>query len=497
MLLPSFPMNIEFSTAKDGNSTCKFNSIFLHSSYAPLRESERFVSSISSPFKPEIIFIIEPGLSYCTEYLRKKFPDAKLAVIRLIKELEDYNKAFDYSFNYFQWIHPETFFSSLFEKFGENILAFSLLLCWEPSAKIFQKEIYSIFKSYKETIEKCHSVLRTRSFFEKRWIKNALNISIFSETTGELKKKGTCPVVICASGPSLKTVIPFLKQVKAYIIAVSSALRPLFDAGITPDLVISTDGGYWAKKHLETLTKCETKIVLAVEGNIPLSLLKKSKIIPMVYPDGVESELFKKSGKAYITGLRCGTVSGTALEFARQITTGPVYFAGLDLYVSNGFQHTQNNNLELINSNQDKKIFSKEQRLCSQSFSNQKISLKIYEDWFSNLNDLSKNVYRLIDDPQNKLGSIKDIKCEELTKIKFEGERPVFLFSKISSNLQHIQEYIKKQSSTDKWFENVFTADYLNYLHTNDENVKKNLLNKIKDSNLTFLKHLCKVFTKN
>ena len=71
------------------------------------------------------------------------------------------------------------------------------------------------------------------------------------------------------------------------------------------------------------------------------------------------------------------------------------------------------------------------------------------------------------------------------------------MFSKTSSNLQHIQEYIKKQSSTDKWFENVFTADYLNYLHTNDENVKEILLNKIKDSNLTFLKHLCKVFTKN
>lgn len=497
MPLPSFPMNIELLPAKDGNNTCKINSIFLHSAYAPLRESERFVSNVTSPFRPEIIFIIEPGLSYCTEYFRKKFPDTKLAVIRLIKGFENYNKDFDYNFNFYENSSQKSFFSNLFERFGENILAFSLLLCWEPSAKIFSEETFNILKSYKETIEKCHSVLRTRSFFEKRWIKNALNISLFAENTGSPAKKGSCPVVICASGPSLKKAIPFLKQVKPYIIAASSAIRPLFDAGIKPDLVISTDGGYWAKKHLETLYKCNSDIVLSVEGNIPVSLLQSSRIIPMIYSDGVESELFMKSGKPFITGLRCGTVSGTALNLAKQVTSGHVYFAGLDLYVSNGFQHTQNNNLELINCNTDKKILTKEQRLCSQSFSNQKISLKIYEDWFANLQDLSKNVFRLIDEPENTLGNIKDIKCEELLQIDFSGEKPVFNFSKNHCNLHELQNYIKTKSSTNEWFENVFTAEYLNYLHTYDENVKEDLLKKIEDTNTDFLERLCKVFTKN
>jgi len=490
-------MNLEFLSAKDGNLTCKLNSVYLHSAYSPLKESERFVSSINSTFKPEIIFLVEPGISYCVQDLKKKFPDSKTAVIRLIKGFEEYNSLFDYVFNLSDYPSESVFFSEIFNLFGENILAFSLFLTWEASAKIFPENVIALLQAYKSNIEKSHSILKTRSFFEKRWIKNSLKISINSSKTGKLEKKGNCPVVICASGPSLKKAIPFLKEKKPYIIAVSSALRPLFDAGITPDLVLSTDGGYWAKKHLDTLKKCKTKLVLAVEGNVPAKILKNTDIIPLIYSDGVESSIFHESGKKFMTGLRCGTVSGTALDFAKQISSGPVYFTGLDLCVSKGFQHTQNNNLELLNCSSDTKFYPKEKRLCSQSFSNQKISLKIYEDWFATQDKLSENVFRVIENPNNKLGKIKDIFPEDLKNIDFSGEPPLFTFSSEKCSEKKIKDFIQTYSNTREWLENVFTADYLNYLHTNDENIKENLLSSIQTSNADFIKNLCRRFTEN
>lgn len=489
-------MNIEILPSKDGKKTCKINSVYLHSAYGPLKESERFVLSVQAPFKPEIIFIIEPALSYCLKNLKGRFPNSKIAAIRLTKGFEEFNPGFDFVYNTWEYESESHLFSELYNRFGENILAYSLLLTWEPSAKIFSKETLSLYKAYKEIIEKCHSVLRTRSFFEKRWIKNALNISLGVNQTGRLSKKGNCPVLICASGPSLKKAIPYIKEKKPYIIAVSSALRPLTDSGIIPELVISTDGGYWAKKHLDPLKDCSSKLVLAVEGNCPHFLLRKKDVIPLIYSDGIESDIFVKSGHTFMTGLRCGTVSGTALEFAKQISNGPIYFAGLDLYISSGFQHTQNNNLELLNCYKDFRLTTKEKRFCSQSFSNQKVSLKIYEDWFRGLTKLAEKVYRIIDEPKNNLGNIKDIKTKEILNIDFTGERPEFSFSNTKCDSNTLKSFIKETGNTENWLKNVFTAEYLNYTHTYDENVKENLYSKITKSNSDFLEQLCKVFTK-
>ena len=79
-----------------------------------------------------------------------------------------------------------------------------------------------------------------------------------------------------------------LKNIKKYrenffLIAVSSLLSVLLYNKIFPDLVISTDGGFWAKKHLELnggdLKKLKnTVFALTDEANCPKDILQNPEI---------------------------------------------------------------------------------------------------------------------------------------------------------------------------------------------------------------------------
>lgn len=495
-------MTFSLEQAKDGNITCKINSIFIHSAYSPVKESQRFIDSYNNlPFSPELIFLLEPGLSYTVPFLRRKFPTAKLCVIRFCSFFKEKDSLFDYSFYFNEQTDPILFENDLYSIFGEELLSFSTLLPWEATGKLFESETLLFFKSYKNLINKCHSVLRTRAFFEKRWITNSCKISCSIRKNVLLKQKGTCPVLICASGPSLKDVIPIIKECKnIFIIAVSSAILPLVENAIIPDLCISTDGGFWAKNHLHVLNQIKNKTILALacEGNAPSKLLIESSILPLTYNDGIESEIFRKTGIKSLEILRSGTVSGTALDLARKISDGPVYFAGLDLFISKGFQHTQSNELEKNDSIKDNRLISSEKRNSIKSFSNQRDSLLIYENWFKTQN-WGNNIFRIINNPQNNLGRIKDIPGSAFNKTDFTGTKPVFYEQNSEATEKRnntVMNFIKDNSKTENWIKNVFPSEYLNIKHSLDENQKEALSNKIYSENEKLLKKLCKIFTK-
>ena len=72
---------LELSVAKTGQQTCTINGIRLHSAYDPIREAQRFVSSLDVNFTPSLIVVTEPALSYCATFLRQSFP---LSMTRII-----------------------------------------------------------------------------------------------------------------------------------------------------------------------------------------------------------------------------------------------------------------------------------------------------------------------------------------------------------------------------------------------------------------------------
>ena len=82
------------------------------------------------------------------------------------------------------------------------------------------------------------------------------------------------PSVVCAAGPTLETVLPYLNKIKnkAVIIAVDTALRSLLRYNIEPDFILLIDPQYYAANHIAGLTSPSS--VLITESSVYPSVMR-------------------------------------------------------------------------------------------------------------------------------------------------------------------------------------------------------------------------------
>ena len=151
-------MQITFQTAKNGEETAAADNIYLHSSYAPSKEAERFAQSLNFPFTPQIIVITEPALSYAAKYIRQKYQNVKIGVIRYVKDFEKYNSNFDFVLNYFEHPDFEAYLESLYD---EQKLLTIQFVSWTPSARVFANEETAVWKSIKAALERSKTFLKS------------------------------------------------------------------------------------------------------------------------------------------------------------------------------------------------------------------------------------------------------------------------------------------------------------------------------------------------
>lgn len=485
-------MSLEYSKAKNESLTCKYNNIFLHSTYNPQNESRRFAESIKLDFIPENIIVIEPALSYCKKDLQELFPTSKLFAIRFISDIKtEFNFKKDF---YFQ--NKSQLKNELFNYFGESGLLNTFFITWPPASKCFFEKDKEVWNVIKELLKECQNILATRQFFSKRWIKNEFkffsNISSFSKI-----KSIDVPVFITASGPSLKNCLDFLRENQNYffILACSSSIKTLLKNKIIPDLCISTDGGFWAKKHLYELSKHpELKLAVTTESNISSKLFKTNTIIPLAYCDNYDDSIFKNFNISYLKAQRNGTISGTALELALSLTDENIYFAGLDLEANKNFVHTQPNELEIENSMKDYKLKPIDSRLFSQSFESSQ--LEIYRNWFIlNSEQLKKSseIYRVFSNHEFKhsLGKIKDINIKDI-QIKKTHKKNYFENNQtVSISKKDIFSVFEKLFEDEYFLKTYFPADIISINRTLDES-KKNEYIKSLDEKINALKTFIK-----
>lgn len=431
--------------SKNGEETCSFSGKYLHSKYNPLAEAEKFVQNIEADFFPECLFILEPALSYCALPLKKRFPKTKFFAIRYVSFFKDTDSKWDKVF----YLDDNLALSDrLFNYFGEEKLYSSLFFEWPASKQIFSGESSLAWSEIKKAILKSRDVLGTRAYFSKRWFKNSLIFASSIKNPVTIKKINL-PVIIASSGPSLRDSLPYLKEFRNsfFLISVSSAFQPLFHNGIIPDLVISSDGGYWAKKHLEFPAKdCSTIFALETESAVPKKILEKQKIIPLIYEDSQGKDFLDALKMPYMLSERCGTVAGTALTFALSLTENKVYLCGQDLAPSAGFQHTQPNALENGNAQKDFRLKNTETRITRSRF-NSSQSLEIYRNWFiSNSDYFSSRVMRLSDNYKYdfSLGKIKDINWNDFEKTTAASKSFSLITDKNTEKNAFLIEHSKK-----------------------------------------------------
>lgn len=412
-------LKIEFQKSKNGENTCTLNGKYFHSAYNPSREAQSFCNSIEVSYRPSCIIIIEPALSYCADFLRKKFPEISLIAVRFVNDFSStdslWNKVFYFEEN-------KNFCQELYNYLGEEKLLSSIILNWTASTNIFFPETEKLWAEIKKAMLLARDVLSTREHFSKRWFFNSINFCKYSKNFSLIQNIEK-DILITASGPSLKTSLNKIKENRNnfFLIALSSSLSVLLYNKIIPDMVLSTDGGFWATKHLE-FTKDEfsqlknTVFALTDEANCPKQILQKNKILPLFYENSFGEKLLKRLNIPARPALRNGTVSGTAAFLGLSLTKKNIYFCGLDLATSETFQHTQPNKLEARSQNKDKKLNSKEKRQTASRF-NSEGSLKIYRNWFTSQSSFFYDrIYRLSDhyNFETPLFPIKDKNWEEI-----------------------------------------------------------------------------------
>ena len=485
-------MSIQFCDTKDGFKTFSLDNVFFHSKYAPLKEAERFSQGITLPYNPKIIFLVEPGLAYCFPYIKDKFPDCKIVVIRLI----DYDFPGKDLFESLNYDSISNFKSHLIHTFGEDALLSSGIFIWPPAQNVFADKVHDIIKEYRQALEECKTLLVTRQFFEKKWLTNCCNFISNTQKFISLKDRIPLPVVVCASGPSLEPCLKAIadNQKRIFVIALSSALSVLIKNNIIPDLVLSTDGGYWAGEHLKLLAKHpDIPVAGPAEAFIPKKILKHNPVLPLEYDDTssfISTSILNKAGIKCCKALRNPTVSGTALYFANSITDNTVYFTGLDLHGQPGLQHSKPNEIEKNNSITETRFANKETRNSRSRFN--AASLAIYEEWFCSIKDrdiLNKTV-RVIDNEykQNTLGSIKEIDSKAFEKDIADSSTIIYdkkefyeynntaLTDCVKNN---VFDYILGQLDTQKWQQQIFPADFVSIQNGINENINQQLADKI------------------
>ena len=474
----------EFLTAKNGSPTCKIGSVYIHSAYNPQREAERFADSVDPSFIPAYIVIIEPALSYCVQPLRSRFPKAKLLAVRFSTVFSSSDIYWDKVFNCTEET-VSSFSEMLFSYIGEEGLSAAYFADWKPAVQSYPQLHDLVWQQIKSAAAKGRDVLATRAFYAKIWLRNTVRFCLSVRKTVQFSL-GSKPILFVASGPSLKPSIPLIHQYRSdfFIIAASSAYEPLVFADIIPDACISTDGGFWAKKHIVT---CAVPLIVSAESAVPNQAIRNVPFVPLLYGDGPETILLTACGIPAYNARRNGTVSGTAVELALNLTAGSVYACGLDLCTSKGYQHTQPNRLETDDSLTDWRIVPISSRTVSRELSG--ASLSLYRQWFcDNSRRLSHRFSRLFTAlPESTLGQIPDITWQTYAKhttthisepVKTYHDIPLDTSErkeKLLSVFDSVKKLIQKPDTQEAkiWLAALCPADYLVYQRDKDKNKYK------------------------
>jgi hypothetical protein len=326
----------------------------LHSRYKPDVEAERYIAALNLPLEMDYCVVIEPGLGYLISALQKCHPDCKAVVLHAAA---DFRGNVIYARDIPSWF-PDS--GKSVQEFLEAAIpdaASVRLIEWKPSLNVYGKKYLELVRETTEFIKRINAGRRTTAAFGKRWVRNFFrNLTLLDNVM--LYRTMDLPVIITGSGPSLESALPSILPVRdgVFILAASSSLPALAAGGITPDMVISTDGGGWALLHLHAcfrdgrLTADCKSAALTVNAGFTLAITLNAAVpsqgsaIPMLLmSDGSlwQNIALHSIGipSAFIP--QRGTVTASALELAMVLSSGNIFLAGMDLSIQDIRSHAR------------------------------------------------------------------------------------------------------------------------------------------------------------
>lgn len=348
----NFDISLELIETKSKKYSAKVfkngKSIFLHSAYDPEKEANALINEIKNETEKDLdlVFIFGIGAGYLIDAFKKlniniaviepsiKFFNLLIDNFKLDKILED-NITFFIGGDDIEDI--EKFISLTNTKKVKFFITRSYATLFNEEALFYQSKVLSI-------VDKKIININTISRFDKLWAYNiASNVAKISTHYGVNKffdKYKNIPAVIVSAGPSLEKNIRKLKEIKnkALIIAVDTAIKPLFSHNISPHFIITIDPQKKNSKYFRNVNFKES--VLIAESSVDKEAIDSFNgaiyFINSIFP--LAKYFMEELGDRgdITTG---GSVSTAAYDFAIRIGANPIIMVGLDLSFPNYQTH--------------------------------------------------------------------------------------------------------------------------------------------------------------
>jgi hypothetical protein len=310
----------------------------LHSRYNPLTEAERYVDSLHWRSEIEYIILAECCLCYLIEPLRKKFPSSKIISLHISGFYHGKSAAPPDA----EWLpQSATGLDSFLEKEIDDTEADKIkIIEWRPAADVYREEYLNLVKTITAFVKRVDANKRTRTSFGRRWIRNVVkNCFLFAGDTKIARITRPAPSCIAAgAGPGLEDSYGAIRRLVkngALLIAVSSALGALLNAGIRPGLIVACDGGNWARLHLFECfryfyKKTPPALAFSLSAALPSQCAGFSSLLPLGDGSIFQSLVQKCLNIPPVSFPQRGTVGASALDLAFSLSDGPVYAAGIN-----------------------------------------------------------------------------------------------------------------------------------------------------------------------
>jgi len=260
---------------------------------------------------------------------------------------------------------------------------------WRPSLNFYKEAYVRLLSHVVEFIKRMDAGKRTVTAFGKRWVRNFFkNLKFLDQIL--LYRTTEIPVIVTGSGPGLETAMPVIRKMQdsCLILAASSSIMALAHGGVCADMVIATDGGPWALRHIYPCYRNAVEPPDALAANLCAALPSQCKNTPfLVLNDGSlwQNVVLHELAVPSVVIPQRGTVTASAVELAMLLSGGNIYLAGMDLSVKDIRTHARPYSFDNL-------LFDRASRFTpvySESFIRSGLikgggSMDIYAAWFKN-----------------------------------------------------------------------------------------------------------------
>lgn len=332
-----------FFPARNGSPIAAVDGVLVHSSFDPENEALRYLRSLTVKESPELVVVLCSCMGYLARAAAEVFPGARILLV-------DASPAFatrrifggDDS-----WSPGDSRYGGagafLEATVNDGEAGAAIVLSWPAGCAAYGEAAVSLAAELRGALRRMAANQATAFTFAGRWIRNVGRLCAFSRRTATFAIAAAVPrkVLIVAPGPSLEAALPSIaeRRQELFLVAASSAAEALAAQGITPDLAVSTDGGFWAGEHLRLTVRDRGALALAAHGYLPAGAA-----LPLLVVDDASSWQRLMLGAASIPSISLptrGTVSATAIDLAFALGAERVFLVGVDFGASSSRLHAR------------------------------------------------------------------------------------------------------------------------------------------------------------